>query len=200
MVACSQYWVWNTFGPIVTSVHYAYGWTEVSFAWMPNWGTLTFVIFIIPFSYLLERFGLRFMIVLITILIQIGAVFRIISNDDYYFLVFAHTGSILNGIAGATVMSAPPVLSSIWFPPEQRILATSIGQVFTQVGTGLSFSIGPHMLARNENITKIGIDRVKLDIQKYLIIVSSCVTVVLILVVMTFCSKPPTPPSGTIHK
>ena len=140
------------------------------------------------------------MIVLIAILIQVGAIFRIISTDNYYFLVFAHTGSILNGIAGATVMSAPPVLSSIWFPPEQRILATSIGQVFTQIGTGLSFSVGPKMLARSENITTIGIDRVKLDIQLYLIAVACFVTGVLIFVAMTFCSKPPTPPSGTIHK
>ena len=36
---------------------------------------------------------------------------------------------------------APPAVSATWFPPEERVTATSIGQMFNGLGAGLGFLI-----------------------------------------------------------
>jgi FLVCR family MFS transporter len=36
---------------------------------------------------------------------------------------------MLDGIAGITIMAAPPLISSLWFPPDERTTATAINQV-----------------------------------------------------------------------
>jgi hypothetical protein len=40
-----------------------------------------------------------------------------------------HICSILNGISGVTIMAAPPLISSLWFAPDERTTATAINQV-----------------------------------------------------------------------
>ena len=40
-----------------------------------------------------------------------------------------HICAILNGISGVTIMAAPPLISSAWFPPSERTTATAINQV-----------------------------------------------------------------------
>ena len=74
-------------------------------------------------------------------------------------------------------MAAPPALSAVWFPPHQRTTATSISQVFTQLGTGLSFAIGPHMVPE-QNMTSI--EEVKSYIHSYLWLEAGIVLVIFI--------------------
>ena len=44
-------------------------------------------------------------------------------------LYSCHACAILNGISGVTVMAAPPIISSTWFPASERTTATAINQV-----------------------------------------------------------------------
>ena len=39
-------------------------------------------------------------------------------------------------------MAAPPLISSKWFPPNERTTATSINQAFNMLGNGLAMLIG----------------------------------------------------------
>ena len=126
--------VWNTFGPIVNSVQYAYGWSDATVAMMANWGTITFVIIVFPLCWLLETAGLRVATITVATLTALGATVRVVTTNETGFLVFAHLCSILNGFSGATIMSAPPAISAIWFPPEERTTATCINQVFNMLG------------------------------------------------------------------
>ena len=183
--------VWNTFGPIVTSIQYAYHWSNATVAMMANWGTITFVLFVFPLSYLLETKGLRVTMMSVVSLVALGTVLRALRTEDGLFLVLSHCGSILNGIAGAVVMSAPPALSAIWFPPDQRTTATCLSQVFTQIGTGLSFILGPYV------VTTGTADSVKAEIQNYLWIQVGMAAVLLLAVILYFPKKPPSPPSAS---
>ena len=54
VLACHQCIVWNTFGPIESSVQYAYGWTDFEAPMMANWGCIMFVIAVVPLSKLAE--------------------------------------------------------------------------------------------------------------------------------------------------
>ena len=106
----------------------AYGWHDAEIAMMPNLGTIFFIVAVFPVCWLLERKGLPFVTCLAAVLIFLSTILRVLSKDEKTFSIMAHLSSIINGIAGAVVMAAPPHLSAIWFPPQQRLLATCLGK------------------------------------------------------------------------
>lgn len=54
-----------------------------------------------------------------------------------------HGGQLLNGLAGPTIMSAGPFLSTTWFAPDQRATATAVASLFCYLGGAASFLVGP---------------------------------------------------------
>lgn len=54
-----------------------------------------------------------------------------------------HGGQFLNGLAGPTIMSAGPYLSTTWFAPDQRATATAVASLFSYLGGAASFIVGP---------------------------------------------------------
>lgn len=54
-----------------------------------------------------------------------------------------HGGQLLNGLAGPTIMSAGPLLSTTWFAPDQRATATAIASLIGYLGSACAFLIGP---------------------------------------------------------
>ena len=54
-----------------------------------------------------------------------------------------HGGQLLNGLAGPTVMSAGPLLSTTWFAPDQRATATAVATLVPYLGSAASFLLGP---------------------------------------------------------
>ena len=54
-----------------------------------------------------------------------------------------HGGQLLNGLAGPTIMSAGPFLSTTWFAPDQRATATAVASLFSYLGGAASFVVGP---------------------------------------------------------
>lgn len=54
-----------------------------------------------------------------------------------------HGGQLLNGLAGPTIMSAGPYLSTTWFGPDQRATATAVASLFCYLGGAMSFVVGP---------------------------------------------------------
>lgn len=51
-------------------------------------------------------------------------------------------GNILVGLAGPVVFTAGPVLSSIWFPPNERATATAIMTIAGFAGPSWGFVLG----------------------------------------------------------
>ena len=62
-----QCWVWSTFGPIAFAVQFAYDWSDGTVAMMLNWATILFVVCLIPVSFFLEKYGLRKMLLLVSV-------------------------------------------------------------------------------------------------------------------------------------
>ena len=88
------------------------------------------------------------------------------------FTISCHVCSILNGMSNIvvgsvhctvhTVMyctvqvgSAPLAISSAWFPPEERVTATTIAQVFNGLGTGMSFLLASQLVSPTDNIVGV---------------------------------------------
>lgn len=61
-----------------------------------------------------------------------------------------HTGQFLNDLAAPVAMGAPPLVSSTWFPPNQRATATAISSLTSYVGISISFGVGPFVLNPSE--------------------------------------------------
>lgn len=58
------------------------------------------------------------------------------------------TGQLLNGLAGPVTQAAPPLLSSAWFPRNERTTATAISALCGSLGVAMSFVIGPNVVGR----------------------------------------------------
>ena len=52
-------------------------------------------------------------------------------------------GQLLNGLAGPVTQAAPTLVSSTWFPSEQRTTATAVAALCGSLGIAISFMIGP---------------------------------------------------------
>lgn len=52
-------------------------------------------------------------------------------------------GQLLNGLAGPVTQAAPTLLSSTWFPSEQRTTSTAVAALCGSLGVAVSFVIGP---------------------------------------------------------
>ena len=71
----------------------------------------------------------------------------------FFLYLSSHACAILNGISGVTIMAAPPLISSHWFPPEERTTATSINQAANMLGNGLSMLVGPALVPWQNDTT-----------------------------------------------
>ena len=111
---------------------------------------------------------MRTTVLLVSGLVALGTILRCIHcvlKNNFFFLIrfvctpspqappnifnsnlSSHACAILNGISGVTIMAAPPLISSHWFPPEERTTATSINQAANMLGNGLSMLVGPALV------------------------------------------------------
>jgi len=150
LAAILQDAVWNTWGPIDHTAKYLYGWSDDLIALFANYGSILYIVAFIPVVYLLQK-SLRGAMLMTTGFMALGTILRCgflqdAHISDYVFTVSCHVCAILNGISNVVVGSAPLVISSEWFPPEERVTATSIAQVFNGLGTGMSFLLSSQLV------------------------------------------------------
>ena len=124
------------------------------------------------------QYNMRITVLLVSGLVALGTVLRCIhcvfKNNLFFLIRFvlctfspaqsplnivplyclsSHACAILNGISGVTIMAAPPLISSHWFPPEERTTATSINQAANMLGNGLSMLVGPALVPWQNDTT-----------------------------------------------
>ncbi|KAK7495693.1 hypothetical protein BaRGS_00013140 [Batillaria attramentaria] len=146
LIAATQSGVWNTFGPISATSEDAFGWHDSTIALLSNWGPISYLIVGVLFSWMMDVKGLRISCLITAFLIALGTALRCITMDPPAVTWLMHVGQMLNGLAGPVAMAGPVVVSSVWFPPEQRTTATAIGNVFAAAGNAVSFVLGPALV------------------------------------------------------
>ena len=90
-------------------------------------------------------------------------------------------------------MSASITVSALWFPPNERTRATSIGQMFNALGMGVSYLLGNTIVSREQTEDRDA----EHDIMILLSVYSAVSAFILIAVILYYPSKPPLPPSNT---
>jgi len=214
-MACHQCIVWNTWGPIESGAQHAFDWSESTVAMFANWGTIMFLLAVVPLSKMIEV-DLRKTVLLVSGLMAVGTVLRCgrkYINNEEVFLISCHACAILNGISGVTVMAAPPLISSTWFPASERTTATAINQAANALGNGIAMFLGPALIhykpANGTNTTQhhtyLAVsnfsnttqtpDEVQANIDIYMDILAGVAFLLFGLFVLYFPSKPPCPPA-----
>ncbi|XP_074648141.1 solute carrier family 49 member 4-like isoform X2 [Tubulanus polymorphus] len=210
--------VWNTWAPIAKTADIVFEFKSWDIALLSNWPCIMAVIATVPFSWLLEVKGLRISMLLANFLIMAGTGIRCISSDPKIATCLIHVCGVLNGLAGPAVMIGPTVLSSTWFPPDERTTATAISSVVLYVGLGLGFLLGPLIVgldkrsseridglvnissgSQKEVFASIYEDQ-KYGIMNLMYVTFSLSCVIFMMTLFHFPSKPSHPPSVSASK
>ena len=140
---------------------------------------------------------------LATISLVVGTGLRCITANPSPATWLIHTGQIIIGLGGPVGQASATLLSSAWFPPNQRITATAIGSLACYCGTALSFVIGPHLVDDFDSVNvnpgdrEQEIHRLSDQIMRMMYIHFGFTCGLFVLAVLSFPAKPPKPPSAT---
>ena len=156
LLAMFQCTVWNTWGPVEKVALVVFpSWTTSDISLLANWGNYVLFPFFIPCMVAISK-SLRMSVVVGSGLMVVGTSLRCveviwpdISQD--MFTVLCHVCACLNGISGIIFCSAPPAVSAAWFPANERVTATSIGQTFNGLGGGLIYLLARIMVKTTNN-------------------------------------------------
>ncbi|XP_059418250.1 solute carrier family 49 member 4-like [Carassius carassius] len=191
--------VWNTWGPIQISAKHVFEFSSTDIAVLVMWGPVGYLPWLL-FMWLMDKKGLRASLLLSAFFMLLGAVLRSVPLKDlHYRRWMIHGGQLLNGLAGPTIMSAGPLLSTTWFAPDQRATATAIASLIGYLGSACAFLIGPLAVPAPNgtagstiywNQNHIG-DR----IQFVLYAEVGMIAALFVAVLLYFPSRPPIPPS-----
>ncbi|XP_078580378.1 solute carrier family 49 member 4 homolog [Branchiostoma floridae x Branchiostoma japonicum] len=213
LVCFDQSVVLNTWAPISDSAKLVFGWTDGDISLLSNWGSITFVSLALVGPWVIQTLGLRLTMIGTAVLVLAGSGLRCITTRTPAATWLIHTGQFLDGLAGIITMAAPPVVSSVWFPPEQRTLATGINVFISYMGYAVAFVIGPLVVTQPTNSTNQtghqvngcqpednGTDPCFINmnaeqILRLMYIETGFAGLLCLAVVLHFPSKPATPPS-----
>eukprot|EP01117_Protostelium_nocturnum_P012997 TRINITY_DN4816_c0_g1_i1.p1 TRINITY_DN4816_c0_g1~~TRINITY_DN4816_c0_g1_i1.p1 ORF type:complete len:486 (+),score=109.80 TRINITY_DN4816_c0_g1_i1:147-1604(+) len=137
---------------------------------------------VLPVStWMIDRLGLRWSVLAFTTIQLVGSGVRIFAVDGSTFW-WVVLGLSLNAIPGPIWMAGTTRLSNLWFGQKERTAATFFQVCFINSGVALSFIVS--MFITNGH-----------RLQMLVIIQTAVCAVALVLVLISFPTKPPTPPT-----
>ncbi|KAK6169149.1 hypothetical protein SNE40_020256 [Patella caerulea] len=217
LLAGLQAYVWNFWGPIASTSEHAYDWSDSDIAFYANWGPICFIPMVIPLSWLITTKGLRWAMLVAALLVATGSGIRCTYTEPPINKWLVHSGHLLNGLAGPIAKGMGPVVSAVWFPPDQRTTATAIMSGSQWCAIGISFIAGPLVVpethkkwnvttdVEQQNTSMINntkrhdeiVETERNDILMYLYGCFGLCALLLLVILIYFPAKPPRPPSST---
>jgi MFS family permease len=149
LMALSQATAWNFYGPISGPTKDVYGWSDGTIAWLANTANIAMVFSIPVSSWLANSVGLRGATAGCGCLCVICGVLRLLplwlhlDLKGSAALGLNFLSMISNGLSAAWLNFGGPVVSSSYFPPEERGTATAVGSLVCYAGVALGYIFGP---------------------------------------------------------
>ncbi|CRH01375.1 MFS-type transporter, putative [Plasmodium relictum] len=168
-----------TFAPINNICYELYGISNNIF---PQVYFIIYSIFSIPLSFLLSEFSLRTNVVFSSLLQFIGCFLRYLFWNNLKLVMF---GQFLSSIGQIIFVNAPPEVSLIWFPVDERIISTSVSIISNVLGTAIIYLYAPFIVINKD------------DVKELLFSICLISFIGSTLVIFFFESCPPIPPSKT---
>ena len=118
--------------------------------------------------------------------------------------VVIYFGHLIAMLPSFIANGAAPLVSTTWFPPNERTTATAIGTLAASMGAAMAFFIGPLMVPASTfessdsskvNLTDQNLHSIEIRIMDYFYLQIGLAAFLFLCVVIYFPSKPPLPPS-----
>lgn len=150
---------------------------------------ITYIPFIFPASYLLDKFGLRFAAIFGAVGTAAGSWIKVFSAvpDRFWIAFFGHS---LVAVSQTFILSVPARLAAVWFGPDQVSSACSIGVFGNQLGIAIGFLFPPMLVPESKDPEVVG-----QGLRLMFYIVAGFTSVILALILIFFKAEPPLPPS-----
>ena len=126
--------------------------TESSIELLSSWQPIVFLITVLPWAKLLTRQdGLRNAVCIACSFELAGAVLKLIASFSVSVsplsIALLHIGQIMSAVSGPVAIGAPPLVSALWFEPEERNRSTAIAVLSNNVGNGIAYLAVPLLCA-----------------------------------------------------
>ncbi|KAJ4462469.1 putative MFS-type transporter [Paratrimastix pyriformis] len=184
--------IWLTYSAIPdASKEYYPGLTSADINLLLALGPVALIVTIIPANWLDSKVhNFRVITVAGCIICVVGCFIRCIPcwsdtlRQSSTAMIFLSIGQALNGVTGTLIYATPSVMSSTWFPPQERTLATAVAACMNQLGASLGYLM-PYVVPTGAQIPGM------------LYVELALIGLVTATIVVYFPRAPPTPPSHT---
>ena len=189
LVSMTNEVIWISLSSVTSIVQQYYGVDSISINWLSLIYMILYV-FVIISSFILDKYGLRFTILVGALLNGIGSCFRAIgANRDGFVLAFL--GNTSAAMAQCFILFIPPRLAAVWFGDNERATASSIGVLMNMFGVAIGFLMGGTMIPSS---TDFDCD-VRYGMYRMLISQAVFCSFLALVSLAVIADAPPTPPS-----
>jgi FLVCR family MFS transporter len=183
--------MWNFYSPITTSLKAVYEWSDDFIEFLGNLANITFCVLVIPFSACVDLFGMRKSVLVTIVALNLNAGLRLLPLATVHaggYRAASMASMFFNGVAGTVESLAPPVLSFLWFPVNERATATAVMASANTGGTAVGFLTALVVPDTGASAILAALSDV------YWLYFIACAAT-LVCVVVYFPDQPPSPPS-----
>lgn len=157
-----------------------------------NWTSVIFMVvyipLILPATWILDKKGLRYCMILGTFGNAVGAIIKCFSTHPNQFWI-TMIGQTMAAISQLFVLNIPARLAAVWFGEREVATATAAGVLGNQLGIALGFLVPTQVVKNVDSETVSG------QLQVLFITQAIVTTVIFIMSVLSFSDKPKVPPS-----
>ena len=159
--------------------------------WLANTFSLMVILISLPSAYVLQKFGLRFSLIVCSSLNALATCFRFAAanQDGFAFIII---GNFLAALPVGFVFQIPPLLSAVWFGVKETAIATCISISFNSLGIGFGFIQATYMVNPSPNIAVVGNGLHNMHFSQMIFMLTTFIFTILI-----FENEPKIPPSNS---
>ncbi|KAL6477550.1 hypothetical protein MHYP_G00133850 [Metynnis hypsauchen] len=180
---------WIQYGIINNIFMHFYSVSSFAIDWMSMIYMLTYIPFIFPVTWLLDKKGLRVVALVASSINCLGTWIKVASVRPHLFWV-TMLGQFACSFAQVFILGMPSRIASVWFGSGEVSTACSIGVFGNQLGIAIGFLVPPILVPNVEDL-----DELAYHISIMFYITAGVATLIFILVIIVFQEKPDVPPS-----
>ncbi|XP_029316049.1 choline/ethanolamine transporter flvcr2a isoform X3 [Cottoperca gobio] len=185
----SNAYQWIQYGIISNIMKKFYNVDDFAVDWLSMIYMLTYIPFIFPVTWLLDKKGLRVTALLATALNCAGTWIKVASAKPDLFWV-TMLGQFASSLAQVFILGMPSRLASVWFGANEVSTACSIGVFGNQMGIAIGFLLPPILVPNVDDV-----DELAYHIKIMFYSSAGVASVIFILVVIVFQERPEIPPT-----
>ncbi|GAA6213665.1 feline leukemia virus subgroup C receptor-related protein 2 isoform X3 [Lates japonicus] len=185
----SNAYQWIQYGIISNIIMKFYNVDAFAVDWLSMVYMLTYIPFIFPVTWLLDKKGLRVTSLVANALNCAGTWIKVASARSDLFAV-TMLGQCVSSLAQVFILGMPSQLASVWFGADEVSTACSIGVFGNQMGIAIGFLVPPILVPNVDDINELAH-----HIRIMFYISAGVATVIFILVVIVFQERPEIPPT-----